>query len=160
MILREKYAEKSILRLYQIAGVKELKLSVIYGLRAWRGLTRGELKTARKTGYSVQNRERRNILEAAVREKEIESYLRDRIRRIGGKAYKFVSPGNNGVPDRLVCLPGGQAVFVELKAPGKAPRPIQIHQIGMLKQLGFRVEVIDSKEQVDEFVKELSENGN
>lgn len=39
-----------------------------------------------------------------MREKEIESYLRDRIRRIGGKAYKFVSPGNNGVPDRLVCL--------------------------------------------------------
>ena len=51
-----------------------------------------------------------------------------------------------------MCLPGGHAVFVELKAPGKAPRPIQIHQIGMLKQLGFRVEVIDSKEQVDEFV--------
>ena len=79
-----------------------------------------------------------------MREKEIESYLRDRIRRIGGK-----------VPDRLVCLPGGRAVFVELKAPGKAPRPIQIHQIGMLKQLGFRVEVIDSKEQVDEFVQTL-----
>ena len=93
-----------------------------------------------------------------MREKEIESYLRDRIRRIGGKAYKFVSPGNNGVPDRLVCLPGDRAVFVELKAPGKAPRPIQIHQIGMLKQLGFRVEVIDSKEQVDEFVKELRGN--
>ena len=52
-------------------------------------------------------------------------------------------------------MPGGRAVFVELKAPGKAPRPIQIHQIGMLKQLGFRVEVIDSKEQVDEFVQTL-----
>ena len=59
------------------------------------------------------------------------------------------------MPDRLVCLPGGQAVFVELKAPGKAPRPIQIHQIGLLKKLGFRVEVIDSKEQVDEFVQTL-----
>lgn len=55
MILREKYAEKSILRHYQIAGVKELKLSVIYGLQAWRGLTRGELKTARKT-LGIQSR--------------------------------------------------------------------------------------------------------
>lgn len=87
-----------------------------------------------------------------MREKEIEVYLRDAVQRAGGRAYKFVSPGNNGVPDRLVCLPGGQAVFVELKAPGKPPRPLQIHQMGLLKQLGFRVEVIDSKDQVDAFV--------
>ena len=93
-----------------------------------------------------------------MREKEIESYLRDRIRRIGGKAYKLVSPGSNGMPDRLVCLPGGRVIFVELKAPGQHPRPMQIYRIGELKQKGFRVEVIDSKEQVDEFVKELSEN--
>lgn len=87
-----------------------------------------------------------------MREKEIETYLRNRIRGMGGTAFKFVSPGNDGVPDRLVCLPGGRVVFVELKAPGQHPRPLQIHQIGRLKQLGFRVEVIDSKEQVDEFV--------
>ena len=67
-----------------------------------------------------------------MREKDIEKYLRDRIREIGGKAYKFVSPGNNGVPDRLVCLPGGRVVFVELKAPGQGPRPVQVHQIGAL----------------------------
>ena len=91
-----------------------------------------------------------------MREKEIESYLRDRIRRIGGKAYKFVSPGNNGVPDRLVCLPGGHAVFVELKAPGKAPRPIQIHQIGMLKQLGFRVEVDHRNEKIGKKIREAT----
>lgn len=87
-----------------------------------------------------------------MREKEIETYLRERIRGIGGIAFKFVSPGNDGVPDRLVCLPSGRAIFVELKAPGQKPRPLQIHQIGRLKQLGFRVEVIDSKEQVDKFV--------
>lgn len=90
-----------------------------------------------------------------MREKEIEKYLRDRVRAIGGRAYKFVSPGNDGVPDRLVCLPGGRVVFVELKAPGMTPRPLQIHQIGMLRLLGFRVEVIDSKEQVDRFVREV-----
>lgn len=46
--MREEYVEKSLLRLYQIAGVKELKLSVIYGLRTWKGINRGELKAARK----------------------------------------------------------------------------------------------------------------
>lgn len=94
-----------------------------------------------------------------MREKEIETYLREKIREVGGKAYKFVSPGNDGVPDRLVCLPGGRVVFVELKAPGQAPRPLQIHQIGLLKKLGFRVEVIDSKEQVETFVKGLLVDG-
>lgn len=88
-------------------------------------------------------------------EKEIEKYLKKRISEIGGRAYKFISPGNTGVPDRLVCLPRGRVVFVELKAPGQKPRPLQIHQMGMLKLLGFRVEVIDSREQVDAFVQSL-----
>lgn len=94
-----------------------------------------------------------------MREKDIEKYLRDRVRAIGGKAYKFVSPGNDGVPDRLVCLPGGRVVFVELKAPGESPRPLQIHQIEVLRALGFWVEVIDSKEQVDYFVEGVKSNG-
>lgn len=94
-----------------------------------------------------------------MREKDIEKYLRDQVRSIGGKAYKFVSPGNDGVPDRLVCLPGGRVIFVELKAPGAAPRPLQIHQMGILKSLGFQVEVIDSKEQVDCFVEKVKNDG-
>jgi len=56
-----------------------------------------------------------------MRERDIEAYLRDQIKRLGGIAYKFVSPGNAGVPDRLVLLPGAGVVFVELKAPGKNP---------------------------------------
>ncbi|WP_462385380.1 PDDEXK family nuclease [Intestinibacillus massiliensis] len=94
-----------------------------------------------------------------MREKEIEAYLRTAVREAGGVAFKFVSPGNDGVPDRLVCLPGGRVAFVELKAPGKGPRPLQIHQMGRLKQLGFRVEVIDSKGQVDDFVEGLKQDG-
>lgn len=88
-----------------------------------------------------------------MREKEIEAYLRDRVKEIGGKAYKFVSPGNNGVPDRLVCLPGGRAVFVELKAPGKVPTPLQLLQQKNLINLSFPVYVIDSKEGVDDFIR-------
>lgn len=92
-----------------------------------------------------------------MQEKDIEKYFVRRVRDAGGKAYKFVSPGNNGVPDRMVCLPGGRVVFVELKAPGKVPRPMQIHQIGILREFGFRVEIVDSKESVDEFISSLQE---
>lgn len=92
-----------------------------------------------------------------MQEKDIEKYFVRRVRDAGGKAYKFVSPGNNGVPDRMVCLPGGRAVFVELKAPGKSPRPMQIHQIGILREFGFRVEIVDSKESADKFISSLQE---
>lgn len=89
-------------------------------------------------------------------ESTIEAYLRDRVKEIGGKAYKFVSPGNNGVPDRLVCLSGGQVIFVELKAPGKKPTALQLRQQEKLKQLGFPVWVIDSKDKVEDFIKVVS----
>lgn len=85
-------------------------------------------------------------------EKTIEAYLRDRVKEIGGKAYKFVSPGNDGVPDRLVCLPGGRAIFVELKAHGKKPTPLQIVQMNRLSGLGFSVWTIDSKDEVNKFI--------
>lgn len=82
-------------------------------------------------------------------EKNIEQYLVKRVKELGGKAYKFVSPGNAGVPDRLVCLPGGRIIFVELKAPGKKPTALQIVKHRELQRLGFKVLVIDSKELVD-----------
>lgn len=90
-----------------------------------------------------------------MKEKEIETYLRTRISSFGGRAYKFISPGNDGVPDRLVCLPGGQAIFVELKAPGRKLRPLQSAQIHRLQALGFPVLVVDSKNQVDELIESL-----
>ena len=88
-------------------------------------------------------------------EKEIEKYLRDKIKNLGGVAYKFISPGNSGVPDRLICLPAGKAIFVELKAPGKDPKPHQNLQINRLRILGFDVRIIDSKQKVDEFINEI-----
>jgi hypothetical protein len=92
-----------------------------------------------------------------LRENIIEEYLRNKVKAIGGKAYKFVSPGNCGVPDRLVLLPGGRSIFVELKAPGKEPTAKQSLQHKKLRALGFTVLIIDSKEKVDEFIKSLGE---
>jgi len=93
-----------------------------------------------------------------VRERNIEKYLRDRVRDVGGLAMKWVSPGNNGVPDRIVFLPGGRIVFVELKAPGKKPTALQLHQHERLRTLGQLVIVIDSKEKVDSLL-EYHEEG-
>lgn len=82
-------------------------------------------------------------------EKQIEQRLVDRTRRAGGLAIKWSSPGMSGVPDRIVFLPGGRIVFVELKAPGQKLRPLQSRVHDMLKRLGADVRVIDSLEDAD-----------
>lgn len=90
-----------------------------------------------------------------MEESKIENKLKKEIELIGGKALKFVSPGISGVPDRIVLLPHGRIVFIELKAPGKKPRPIQIKRIKELKDLGFDVRVIDSIDGVKNFIEEV-----
>lgn len=90
-------------------------------------------------------------------EKDIESKLRDKIKQLGGRAYKFVSPGNAGVPDRLVVLPGGKLYFVEMKRPGGRTRVLQDRQIVFLEKLGFEVLVISNEEELENFIKNLKE---
>ena len=93
-------------------------------------------------------------------EKTVEKELCDRVKNdLGGWALKFVSPGQNGVPDRIVLLPGGRVVFVETKAPGKKLRKLQDYVCGLITRLGFTVLRIDTKEKVDEFVREVIGNG-
>lgn len=90
-----------------------------------------------------------------VREKDIETYLRNEVKKAGGKAFKFESPGNDGVPDRLVIFPDNRIYFVELKAPGKKPRPLQLKQMRDLEKLGCKVGVIDSKDKVNNFIRNV-----
>jgi len=87
-----------------------------------------------------------------VREAAIEKLLRDKIKQAGGLAWKFTSPGTAGVPDRIVLLPGGRVVFVELIAPGQKPDPLQEHRLGQLRALGFEAVVLDSRGAVERFV--------
>ena len=67
-----------------------------------------------------------------MRENEIERYLKKRVETEGGKCWKWVSPGRRGVPDRMVLLPGGRLLFVELKAPGKTERPDQVRVLSLI----------------------------
>jgi len=90
-----------------------------------------------------------------MRERDIETYLRDEVIKAGGWAPKWTSPGNSGVPDRIVIMPGGRVVFVELKAPGKKPTELQMFQQRRLRALGCDVRVIDSREGVNQLIKEL-----
>ena len=88
-------------------------------------------------------------------EREIEKRLRDEVRKAGGVALKFVSPGTAGVPDRIVLMPEGMACFVELKAPGKVMRPLQMKRKQQLESLGFNVYCIDSMEGIREVIDEI-----
>lgn len=68
---------------------------------------------------------------------------------------KFVSPGLDGVPDRIVLLNGRHMAFVELKAPGKALRPLQVKRKEQLEGLGFSVYVVDDKAQIGGILDEI-----
>lgn len=91
-----------------------------------------------------------------MKEKEIETYLVWHVQRLGGKAYKFVSPSNRGVSDRVVCLPNGSTWFVELKRPkGGRLSPLQQIFAGEMQMLNQKYACLWSKEQIDQWIKEL-----
>ncbi len=90
-----------------------------------------------------------------MREKQIEQKLVQAVRKIGGMCLKFVSPNFDGMPDRLILLPGGKIAFAELKAPCKKPRPLQLARHKTLMKLGFHVYAIDSIEQIGAILDEI-----
>ena len=90
-----------------------------------------------------------------MREKQIEQKFVRATKNMGGIALKFVSPGFDGMPDRIVLLPGGRIGFVEVKAPGEKPRPLQLSRHGLLQRLGFKVYVLDDEQQIGGILDEI-----
>ncbi len=90
-----------------------------------------------------------------MREKQIEQELVKAVKAEGGICPKLICPGMNGMPDRLVLLPGCRIGFVEVKAPGKKPRLLQLRRHKQLRQLGFLVFVLDSSKQIPGIIKEV-----
>lgn len=93
-----------------------------------------------------------------MQEQSVEKTLVQKVKKRQGLALKFVSPGMAGVPDRIVLMPEGKMAFVELKAPGKKPRPLQVCRMQKLQRLGFRCYVVDSTSMIDEVLDEIGGN--
>ena len=79
-------------------------------------------------------------------ERTIELKFVKEVKKAGGIALKLVCPGFIGMPDRLVLMPHGKMFFAEMKAPGQKPRPVQVKRHEMLRNLGFKVYVVDNLE--------------
>lgn len=92
-----------------------------------------------------------------MREKDVEQILRKGVKGLGGLCYKFVSPGNTGVPDRIVVLPGGKVHFVELKTETGRLSKIQQVQQNRLSGCGVRVRVLRGPEEVLQFIQQCRE---
>lgn len=90
------------------------------------------------------------------RERDVESWLKKKIEGMGGRAMKFVSPSNNGVPDRIAILPGGRVWFIELKKKGEAPTELQKWQHKQLRELGCNVAVIAGRGQAETWIREVA----
>ena len=94
-----------------------------------------------------------------MREKQIEQKLVKAVKAEGGMCPKLVSPGTDGMPDRMVLLPKAHIGFVEVKRPGAKPRPLQERRHNQLRDLGFLVLVLDDPEKIPEIIKEIQEHG-
>ena len=90
-----------------------------------------------------------------MREKVIEQKLVAEVKKAGGICPKWVAPGFDGVPDRIVMFPGGKLAFVEVKAPGEKPRPLQRARHELLRRLGFKVFVLDNVEKIGGMIDEI-----
>ena len=97
-----------------------------------------------------------------MKERDIEALLRDGVKQLGGKAYKWVSPGNAGVPDRIVILPGGKVIFVELKQENGRLTRLQKVQQQTLRRMGVAAVTLRGAEDVKMYLdvlKEMVERG-
>ncbi|MCC2249096.1 VRR-NUC domain-containing protein [Virgibacillus sp. AGTR] len=90
-----------------------------------------------------------------MKESQLEKRLKDKIEQLGGLCFKWVSPGRRGVPDRICILPRGRTLFVEMKAPDGKLSPLQEKRIQELEKRKHEVYVLESKQQVDNFIKEI-----
>lgn len=90
-----------------------------------------------------------------TRERDVEKKLIDGISDLGGRCLKWVAPGTSGVPDRIVLLPGGRVLFVEVKRDGGRPSKLQKYWHRKLKTLGMDARFVEGISEVEELLDEL-----
>ena len=107
--------------------------------------------------FSVSKDSKISSDRADINEKTIEQQMVSAVKAAGGICPKLICPGMNGMPDRLVLLPGCHVAFVEVKAPGKKPRTLQTRRHKQLRKLGFPVFVLDDIGSIGRILKEVKE---
>ena len=90
-----------------------------------------------------------------MKESYIESYLVRKVKEHGGLCYKFVSPGNPGVPDRLIITPTGKTIFVELKTEVGRLAKVQKWQRSEMEKPGADCRVLCGMDAVKDFLREV-----
>ena len=90
-----------------------------------------------------------------MREKQIERHLVEGVKKLGGMCFKFVSPGTQGVPDRIIVTAHGRIIFVELKTDKVVLSKIQQYIIGQMLRRNADVRVLYGLEQVRELLSEI-----
>ena len=112
------------------------------------------LRRVYETTFTDLHRYKEEVI--TMREKVIEHHLVMETEKAGGKAVKFVSPSFAGMPDRLILLADGKMGFVEVKAPGQKPRPLQLKRHAMLRRLGYKVFVLDAIEAIPRILETIA----
>ena len=90
-----------------------------------------------------------------MRERQVEQKLIKAVKAAGGICPKLVSPGTDGMPDRLILMRDGKMAFAEVKRPGEKPRPLQKVRISKLKELGYQVFVLDDPDQIPGIIRAI-----
>ena len=90
-----------------------------------------------------------------MRERDVEQSLVRAVKKLGGMCPKFVSPGMDGIPDRIILMPGARIAFAEIKAPGQKMRPLQVKRKRQMESLGFQVYCIDNTKQIGGVLREI-----
>ena len=116
-------------------------------------LGRQEAENTRLIRGSVYTRAREGIVSAS--EKVLEAELRERCKALGWMCIKLTSQYQRGLPDRLILMPGGRVCFAEIKTTGKKPTALQRVTHERLRALGYRVEVVDTTESLDNLIVDL-----
>jgi hypothetical protein len=91
-----------------------------------------------------------------VKERTVEQYFISAVTMSGGAVRKIKWLGVDGAPDRLAGWPNGRHGLVELKRPRGTAEPHQLREHAKLRNMGFRVDIIDTRELVDAYVKEMT----
>ena len=116
-------------------------------------LGRQEAENARLIHASVYTRAREGFVTES--EKALEAELRERCKALGWMCIKLTSQYQRGLPDRLILMPGGRVCFAEIKTTGKKPTALQRATHERLRALGYRVEVVDTTESLNNLIVEL-----